>query len=90
MLDHHLGRASVLAHLDPADAAMTIGTVKWFDAMNGLGFITPDDGSIGAFVHVAAVSRAGLAKLSAGQRVCYERVLGMDGRYSAENLASAG
>ena len=46
---------------------MTTGTVKWFDAVKGYGFITPDDGSKDAFVHISALERAGLSGLSDGQ-----------------------
>ena len=51
---------------------MTTGTVKWFSPVKGYGFITPDDGSKDAFVHISAVERAGLASLDEGQRVEYE------------------
>ncbi len=45
---------------------MTKGTVKWFNAVKGYGFIVPDDGSKDAFVHISAVERAGLSSLSEG------------------------
>ena len=48
---------------------MTIGTVKWFNATKGFGFIQPDDGSADAFVHVSAVERAGLRHLTEGQKL---------------------
>ena len=51
---------------------MATGTVKWFNAAKGFGFITPDDGGKDAFVHVSEVERAGIATLSEGQRVNYE------------------
>ena len=65
---------------------MTIGTVKWFDPARGFGFITPDDGSKDAFVHISAVQSAGLDTLSEGQRLEYELQPGQDGKSSAENL----
>ena len=64
----------------------TTGTVKWFNATKGYGFIQPDDGSPDAFVHISAVERAGLDTLRDGQRVAYELVRGKNGKSSAENL----
>lgn len=66
---------------------MTIGTVKWFDRKKGYGFITPEDGSKDAFVHISAVERAGLDELREGQRVEYELQPGRNGKSSAENLS---
>ena len=65
---------------------MATGTVKWFNATKGFGFIQPDDGSKDAFVHISAVERAGLSGLREGQKVEFELVPGRDGRASAENL----
>jgi CspA family cold shock protein len=65
---------------------MTQGTVKWFNPVKGYGFITPDDGSKDAFVHISAVERAGLPGLNEGQRVEYELQPGRGGKSSAENL----
>lgn len=48
------------------------GTVKFFNADRGYGFIKPDDGGRDIFVHITAVERAGLASLAEGQRVTYE------------------
>ena len=48
------------------------GTVKWFNAQKGFGFIQPDDGSKDVFVHISAVERAGLSGLNEGQKVSYE------------------
>jgi CspA family cold shock protein len=45
---------------------MLSGTVKWFDAARGFGFIVPDDGGLDVFVHITAVQRAGLGKLPEG------------------------
>ena len=65
---------------------MTTGTVKWFNSVKGYGFISPDDGSKDAFVHISAVERAGLPGLEEGQKVQYEIQPGRDGKSSAENL----
>jgi CspA family cold shock protein len=65
---------------------MINGTVKFFNATKGFGFIQPDDGSNDAFVHISAVERAGLAGLAEGQKVTYEVEAGRDGRLSATNL----
>jgi len=51
---------------------MTTGTVKWFNATKGFGFIQPDDGGSDVFVHISAVERAGLGSLNEGQKVSFE------------------
>jgi Cold shock proteins len=51
---------------------MATGTVKWFNATKGFGFIQPDDGGQDVFVHISAVERAGLGQLAEGQKVGYE------------------
>ena len=51
---------------------MAIGTVKWFNATKGFGFIQPEEGGPDVFVHISAVERAGLRGLNEGQRVAYE------------------
>lgn len=51
---------------------MAIGTVKWFNATKGFGFIMPQDGGNDVFVHITAVHAAGLKGLSDGQKVSYE------------------
>ncbi len=66
---------------------MATGTVKWFNPTKGYGFITPEDGSKDAFVHISAVEAAGLSSLSEGQKVSYELQPGRDGKSSAENLS---
>jgi len=66
---------------------MATGTVKWFNAMKGFGFIQPDDGGKDVFVHISAVERAGLRDLSEGQKLAYEIVADKrTGRASAGNL----
>ncbi|KKB11151.1 cold-shock protein [Devosia geojensis] len=68
---------------------MITGTVKFFNSTKGFGFISPDDGSKDAFVHITAVERAGLAGLAEGQKVTYDLEHGRDGRPSATNLQLA-
>lgn len=51
---------------------MPTGTVKWFNATKGYGFIQPDDGAGDVFVHISAVERAGLRELADGQKVSFE------------------
>ena len=65
---------------------MANGTVKWFNATKGFGFIQPDEGGKDVFVHITALQRAGLAGLDDGQKVSYELEAGRDGRSSATNL----
>lgn len=64
---------------------MAIGTVKFFNVARGFGFIQPEDGGKDVFVHVSAVEKAGLGKLSEGQRVSYE-VVTERGKNAAGNL----
>ena len=69
---------------------MPVGTVKWFNATKGFGFIQPDQGGPDVFVHISAVERAGLGTLNEGQKVAYD--LQRDpkrGKSSAENLKAA-
>jgi cold shock protein len=66
---------------------MTIqGTVKFFNADKGYGFIAPDNGGQDAFVHITAVERAGLATLNQNQRVSYELEQDKRGKMAAVNL----
>jgi cold shock protein len=62
------------------------GTVKWFNATKGYGFIQPSDGGKDVFVHISAVERAGLSNLNEGAKIDYEVVTGRNGKSSAENL----
>jgi len=64
---------------------MAVGTVKWFNAQKGYGFIQPQGGGKDVFVHISAVERAGLSNLNEGQLVEYEEVSNK-GKTSAENL----
>lgn len=66
------------------------GTVKWFNATKGFGFIQPEDGSEDVFVHISAVERAGLRELHEGQVVSYDLEQGRTGKTSAVNLRSGG
>ena len=68
---------------------MTIGTVKWFNAQKGYGFIQPESGANDVFVHISAVERAGLGSLHEGQRVSFELERGSNGKTSAVNLQQA-
>lgn len=63
------------------------GTVKWFNATKGFGFIQPDDGATDVFVHISAVERAGMSSLQEGQKVSFELVQDRrTGKTSADNL----
>lgn len=64
----------------------TNGTVKFFNATKGFGFIQPETGSKDVFVHISAVERAGLSGLAENQRVSFDIERGNDGRLSAVNL----
>ncbi|WP_333829143.1 cold-shock protein [Pararhodobacter sp.] len=65
---------------------MPTGTVKWFNATKGFGFIAPDDGGKDVFVHISAVERAGLTGLADNQKISFEMQAGRDGRSSASDL----
>lgn len=64
----------------------TNGTIKFFNAARGFGFIAPEDGSKDVFVHISAVDRAGLATLTENQKVSFEVERGTNGKLSAVNL----
>ena len=67
---------------------MSVGTVKWFNATKGYGFIQPEDGSKDVFVHISAVERAGMGTLVEGQKVSYD-VVTERGKQAAGNLQPA-
>ena len=68
---------------------MITGTVKFFNADKGYGFIAPDGGGNDAFVHISAVERAGMRTLDRDQRISYELETDRRGKTSAVNLQSA-
>ena len=65
---------------------MATGTVKWFNAQKGFGFIEPSDGGKDVFVHVSAFQPAGLSSLKEGQKIKYE-IARERGKESAANLS---
>ena len=66
---------------------MAKGTVKWFNAQKGFGFIQQDNGGADAFVHISAVERSGLGDLREGQKVSFELVADRkSGKMSADKL----
>ncbi len=66
---------------------MQTGTVKWFNAQKGFGFIAPDEGKNDAFVHISALERSGIHDLREGQKVSFELVPDKrSGKVSAANL----
>ena len=68
---------------------MSTGTVKWFNATKGYGFIAPEDGSGDVFVHISAVQNSGMRELQEDQKVSYELETGKNGKTSAINLSNA-
>ncbi|MCB1398160.1 MAG: cold-shock protein [Rhodobacter sp.] len=68
---------------------MANGTVKWFNATKGYGFIAPEGGSKDVFVHITALERAGLRELADGQKVTFDLETDRRGRESASNLQLA-
>jgi CspA family cold shock protein len=72
------------------EIVMNTGTVKWFNATKGFGFIQPDNGGTDVFVHISAVERAGMRSLNDGQKISYEIVQDRrSGKSSADNLQAA-
>jgi len=65
---------------------MATGTVKWFNATKGFGFIQPDNGGKDVFLHISALERAGLREVADGAKVSFDLESGRDGRTSASNL----
>ena len=70
------------------EANMANGTVKWFNAQKGFGFIEPTDGGKDVFLHISAVERAGLSSVNEGQKVSYD-VVNERGKDAAANLKVA-
>ena len=68
---------------------MANGSVKWFNATKGYGFIAPEGGKKDVFVHITALERAGLRELKDGQKVTFDIEAGRDGRESAINITLA-
>ena len=68
---------------------MAIGTVKFFNADRGFGFISDESGGKDAFVHISAVERSGMTSLTEGQKLSYDMETGRDGKAKAINLAPA-
>ena len=69
---------------------MATGTVKWFNATKGFGFIQPDAGGPDVFVHITAVERSGMGSLNEGQKVNYEVLQDRrTGKSAAGNLSAA-
>jgi cold shock protein len=69
---------------------MTTGTVKWFNAQKGFGFIQPDAGGADVFVHISAVERSSLGSLNEGQKLSYELERDQrSGKMSAGQLQAA-
>ena len=66
---------------------MSNGTVKWFNATQGYGFIQPEDGAQDVFVHISALQNSGISDLQDGQKVSYELETGKNGKTSAVNLS---
>ena len=68
---------------------MSIGTVKWFNATKGYGFIKPDDGTNDVFLHISDVQRAGLQEVREGDKLEFDLQRGQQGKVSATNLKMA-
>ena len=69
---------------------MTTGTVKFFNATKGFGFITPDTGGTDVFVHISAVERAGMQTIAEGQKLSFDVVRdNRSGKNAADNLQAA-
>jgi len=65
---------------------MATGTVKWFNATKGYGFIEPNEGGKDVFLHISALERNGLGAPADGQKVSFDLENGRDGRTSAANV----
>ena len=67
---------------------MATGTVKWFNATKGFGFIQPEEGGPDVFVHISAVEKAGMRSLAEGQKISFE-IVTERGKQAAGNLQPA-
>jgi CspA family cold shock protein len=86
---HSVRRRTVISELKK-EIVMNTGTVKFFNATKGFGFITPDTGGTDVFVHISAVERAGMRTIVEGQKLSYEVVKdNRSGKSAAENLQAA-
>ena len=65
---------------------MATGTVKWFNPRKGFGFIEPEEGDNDVFVHISAVQKSGLDKLTEGQKIEYDLEEQKNGKSAAENI----
>jgi CspA family cold shock protein len=83
------GCRTLRAAIKTGDITMTNGTVKWFNATKGFGFIEPEGGRKDVFVHISALERAGIQSLADGAKVTFDIEKGRDGRESATNLVLA-
>jgi CspA family cold shock protein len=80
-------RRGLMSRQRNTGAVITVGTVKFFNAQKGFGFISPEDGSPDVFVHVSAVERAGMTTLNEGQRISFDVVKDpQKGKTNAQNL----
>ena len=68
---------------------MSVGTVKWFNATKGYGFIESEEQASDVFVHITAVQAAGMTDLKEGQKVSFELETGRNGKTSAVDLKLA-
>jgi CspA family cold shock protein len=76
----------VAAHLVRSEQPVSNGTIKWFNATKGFGFIQPEDGTSDVFVHISDMQRAGIAELREGDKLTYDVQRGQQGKTSACNL----
>jgi CspA family cold shock protein len=87
---HRLRTASELPSRLKRNHVVATGTVKFFNATKGFGFIAPDNGASDVFVHISAVERAGMRSLNEGQKVNFEIVQDRrSGKSAADNLSAA-
>ncbi len=80
-----------MTSIDERVSQMATGTVKWFNAQKGFGFISPDEGGSDAFVHISAVERAGMSDLREGQKLGFDVISDpKTHKLSAANLKDLG